>query len=158
VGEVSALLGILADLRGEWKQRFRAEFTAALRQDPTVAGYALDAHMCLAESCLYGPTGHRGMTDYARELHTAARQAGSTYGQALAELLLGQVELFSGQLAAAHHLLTCAVGGYERVGASSGQALAMHRLAEVALATGPRPRACCSAARAWPNTAGSSRI
>jgi DNA-binding SARP family transcriptional activator len=136
MGEASCLLGILANLRGEWKQQFRAEFTAAARTAPAASADVFDAHLCLAEACLYGPTGHEGIAVYARELHTIAEQAGSVQGRALAQFMLGEAELLSGRLGAAHQLLASAAGLYEQVGATSGQVMAMHRLAEVAVASG----------------------
>jgi DNA-binding SARP family transcriptional activator len=135
MGEASCLLGILANLRGEWTQQFRAEFTAAVQAAPDASADVLDAHLCLAESCLYGPTGHEGIAVYARELRTIAERAGSVQGRALAQFLLGEAELLSGRLGAAHQLLTSAAGLYEQVGATSGQVFAMHRLAEVAVAS-----------------------
>ena len=141
IGEASSLLGILANLRGEWKQQFRAEFSAAARADPDASAHVLDAHLCLAEACLQGPAGHQGMTEYARELRTIAERAGSVQGRALAQFLLGEAELLSGRLGAAHQLLTCAVTLYERAASTSGQALAMHRLADVAVAAGRRSHA-----------------
>jgi DNA-binding SARP family transcriptional activator len=140
-GRASAVLGITASQRGQWKQRFRAEFSAALRLDPATAAYILDAHMCLAEGCLYGPAGHEQFTGYASELLATARQAGSIQGQALAELLLGEAEALSGHLGAAQHLLASAVALHEQAGATSRQAAAMHRLAQAALAGGQRARA-----------------
>jgi DNA-binding SARP family transcriptional activator len=134
-GEASTLLGILANLRGEWKQQFRVEFIAAVQAEPDASAHVLDAHLCLAEACLQGPAGHQGMTQYARELQAIAERAGSVQGQALAQFLLGESELLSGRLSAAHQLLTSAVALYKRAGATSGQALAMHRLADVAVAS-----------------------
>jgi tetratricopeptide (TPR) repeat protein len=81
------------------------------------------------------------MTEYARELQTIAERAGSVQGQALAQFLLGEAELLSGRLGAAHQLLTSAVTLYEQAGATSGQALAMHRLADTAVAAGRRSHA-----------------
>jgi DNA-binding SARP family transcriptional activator len=141
IGEASSLLGILASLRGEWKQRFRAEFAAAVRTQPQTSAHVFDAHLCLAESCLYGPAGHETMAEYAHELRAIAEQAGSVEGRALAQFLLGETELLSGRLGAAHQLLISAVVLYERAGATSGQVLAMHRLAEVALASARRKQA-----------------
>jgi len=141
VGEASSLLGILANLRGEWKQQFRAEFDAAVQADPETSAHVLDAHLCLAEACLYGPSGHEGIAEYARELRTVAVQAGSVQGQALAQYLLGESELLSGRLGAAHQLLTSAVALYERARATSGQVLAVHRLAEVAIVSAQRRQA-----------------
>jgi DNA-binding SARP family transcriptional activator len=136
IGEASFLLGILASQCGRWRQRFRTEFFAAVRQDPVVAAHVFDAHLCLAESCLYGPAGHLGMAAYARELLAIASQAGCVQGRALAQFLLGEVELLSGGLGQAHQLLASAVALYEKAGATSGQVLAMHRLAEAELASG----------------------
>jgi DNA-binding SARP family transcriptional activator len=143
VGEASSLLGILASQRGEWKQWFRAEFITAVRADPDASAYVFDAHLCLAESCLYGPAGHAGMAEYAGELLAIAEREGSVRGRALAQYLLGEVELLSGRLGAAHEVLSSAVALCEQAaaasgqpGAASGQVLAMHRLAEAALASG----------------------
>jgi DNA-binding SARP family transcriptional activator len=138
IGEASTLQGILANLRGEWKQQFRDEFSAAVQDDPGTSGHVLDAHLCLAEACLHGPAGHHGMTEYARELQAIAERAGSVHGQALAHFLLGEAELLSGRLESARQQLSSAVARYERAGATSGQALAMHRLAEAAVAAGRR--------------------
>jgi hypothetical protein len=60
IGEASSLLGILANLRGEWKQQFRAEFIAAARAGLGASVHVFDAHLCLSEACLYGPAGHHG--------------------------------------------------------------------------------------------------
>ncbi len=140
-GKASAVLGIVANLRGQWQQRFRAEFAAALLLQASSAGYVLDAHMCLAEGCLYGPAGHEEFADYARELLATARQAGSANGQALAELLLGEAEAVSGRLGLAYQLLASSVKLHEQAGATSRHAAAIHRLAQVALASGQRARA-----------------
>lgn len=141
IGEASSLLGILANLRGTWKQQFRAEFTAAVQAGPDASAHVLDAHLCLAEACLHGPAGHHGMTEYARELQAIAERAGSVQGQALAQFLLGETELLSGRLGAAHQLLSSSVTLYELAGTTSGQALAMHRLADVAVAAGRQTHA-----------------
>jgi DNA-binding SARP family transcriptional activator len=141
IGEASCLLGILASLHGEWKQQFRAEFIIAVRAEPAVSVHVLDAHLCLAESCLYGPAGHEGIAEYAHDLLAIAKQAGSVQGRALAQFLLGEGELLSGRLGAAQQLLTSAAALYEQAGAASGQVMAMHRLAEAAVAGAQRNRA-----------------
>jgi hypothetical protein len=141
MGETSCLLGILASFRGEWMQQFRAEFSVAVRAEPAASAHVFDAHLCLAESCLYGPAGHEGMAEYARDLLAIAKQAGSIQGQALAQFLLGEGELLSGRLGAAQRLLSCAAALCERAGAASGQVLAMQRLAEVAVASARRNQA-----------------
>jgi DNA-binding SARP family transcriptional activator len=141
IGEASFVLGVLANLRGKWKQQFRGEFIAATGTDPRSSAHVLDAHLCLAESCLYGPAGHEGIAEYARELQALAERAESARGRALASFLLGEAELLSGRLVAARQLLTTAVSLYEQAAARSGQVLAMHRLAEVALAGAQRKQA-----------------
>ena len=65
----------------------------------------------------------------------------SVQGQALAQFLLGEAELLSGRLGPAHQLLSSSVTLYQRAGATSGQALATHRLADVAVAVGRRTHA-----------------
>jgi DNA-binding SARP family transcriptional activator len=136
VGEASMLLGMLANMRGQWEQQFRAEFIAAVRAEPVVSAHVFDAHLCLAESCIYGTTNLEAAAKYLCELGGIAEQADSVQGQALAEFLLGEVELLSGRLGVARRFLTSAFARYEQAGATSGQALAMHRLAEVAVASG----------------------
>jgi DNA-binding SARP family transcriptional activator len=150
IGEASFVLGVLANLRGEWQQQFRGEFIAATRADREASAHILDAHMCLAESCLYGPSGHEGIAEYARELQALAEEADSAPGLALASFLLGEAELLSGRLVAARQLLTSAASLYEQAGARSGQVLAMHRAAEVALAGGQRKQAITLLRRSLP--------
>ena len=140
-GEASMLVGILTSLRGEWKQQFRDEFIVAVRSEPAVSAHVLDGHLCLAESCIYGPAGHEWTAEYARDLLAIAKQAGSVQGRALAQFLLGEGELLSGRLGAAQQLLTSAAELYEQAGAASGQALATQRLAEVAVAGARRNQA-----------------
>ncbi|HEX9775200.1 MAG TPA: BTAD domain-containing putative transcriptional regulator [Actinomycetota bacterium] len=148
MGEASALLGMLANMQGRWKEVFRREFIASIRQSPEVGNFLFDAHLCLAEFCLCGPTGHEEIVEYASELLDAARDAGSIRGQALAELLLGETSLFSDRLDEAEGHLATAETLHERAGAASGRALAVQRLAEAALARGQRWKAGRFLARA----------
>ncbi len=154
-GEASAVLGIVANLRGQWPERFRDDFVAAMRQDPEVTSYVFDAHRCLAEYTLYGAQGHQPLAPYADELMELARQERSVQGQALASLLIGEIALFSGQLERAAVALTRAVELHARAGAASGEVLSLHRLAELALAADRRPepsilrRGIALSERAW---------
>lgn len=141
LGQASALRGLVANQQGQWKQLFRSEFVDAVRQSPRIAAFVFDAHLCLAEFCLCGPAGHGEIVGYARDLGDVARQAGSAQGRGLAELLLGEAALFSGDLDDAEAHLGAARGFHERAGAHSGEALATQRLAEVALARGQRQQA-----------------
>lgn len=138
IGEASALLGIVANMKGRWRELFRSEFVASVRQAPELAASRFDAHLCLAEFCLCGSSGNDEIAEYARELLEVAEEAGSTQGRALATLVLGEAELFSGRLRSAEELLTSAEQLHVDAGSRGGQALAVERLAEASLAAGRR--------------------
>jgi len=154
-GESSAVLGIVANMRGQWPQRFRDEFVDAMREDPEVTSYIFDAHRCLAEYCLAGAQGHEPLAPFAEELTELARQERSVQGQALASLLAGEIALFSGRLDKAAVALTSAVELHARAGATSGEVMSLQRLAELALATDRSPerstltRGLALSATAW---------
>jgi DNA-binding SARP family transcriptional activator len=138
IGEASALLGILANMRGKWKELFRSEFVASVRRSPEIASFVFDSHLCLAEFCLYGATAYEEIIEYARELLDVAEEARSVHGRALAELLLGEADVFFDHLDAAEEHLAAAVQLHEEARAPSGQAIAIQRLAEIATARGQR--------------------
>jgi tetratricopeptide (TPR) repeat protein len=140
-GEASAVLGIAANMRGRWPEHFREEFIAAMRADPDVTSYLFDAHRCLAEYCLCGAQGHEALAPFAEELTELARQERSVQGQAVASLLVGEIELFSGRLDKAAAELTRAVDLHAQARASSGEVLSLQRVAELAIASGRRPEA-----------------
>jgi DNA-binding SARP family transcriptional activator len=137
-GEACAVLGILANMRGEWRQAFRADFEDTVRREPQLASFMFDAHACLAEFSLCGPKGHEQFADLASELSSAAQHYRCVQGEAICELLSGEIALFSGRLDQARTRLTSALQLYEQAGATSGQVLSMQRLAELALAGGDR--------------------
>jgi DNA-binding SARP family transcriptional activator len=138
VGEASAILGLVASAQGRWKDLFRSEFIQSVRRTPALAPFVFDAHLCLAEFSLHGIEGYEAIAALARELLTVAEQARSIQGQALARLLLGEVELLSGRLEHAEGHLTHAAKLHEQAHAPSGQALSMERLAAAAIARGQR--------------------
>jgi DNA-binding SARP family transcriptional activator len=141
IGETSALLGIVANMRGRWRELFRAEFVASVRRSPEIASFVFDAHLCLAEFCLSGPTPYEEIVVYARELLEEAEDHGSVQGRGLARLLLGEADLFADRLDAASDHLSAAVQLHADAHAPSGQAIALQRLAETATARGQRWRA-----------------
>jgi DNA-binding SARP family transcriptional activator len=138
VGEASAILGLVAAAQGRWRELFRSEFVQSMRRTPALAPFVFDAHLCLAEFSLHGVEGSDEMGPFARELLGLAERAGSVQGQALATLLLGEVELLSGRLEPAQEHLARAAELHQQVSAPSGQALALARIAEVAIARGQR--------------------
>lgn len=140
-GEASAILGILANMRGEWRAAFRADFEDSVQREPQVASFVFDAHICLAEFALCGPNGHEQFADLATELSSSAQQHRSIQGEAIGALLAGEISLFSGRLDEARTRLTLALQLYEDAGATSGQVLSMQRLAELAALAGERGQA-----------------
>ncbi|MFF2115003.1 AfsR/SARP family transcriptional regulator [Rhodococcus koreensis] len=141
MGEASAVLGILANMRGSWPELFRAEFADSVRRDPEMAGHVLDAHLCLAEFSLYSAAGHEWIGEYAESLRSTAQTADSIQGRAMAELLLGESALFSARLGEARSRLAAAAALYEQGGTVSGHVLSRLRLAEAMLASGERSAA-----------------
>ena len=144
MGEASALLGLVAHMQGRFPQLFRSEFIEWVRSAPSVtsvASHIFDGHLCLAEFCLYGPAGHGEIADAARDLLAEAEKTGSVAGQALAKLILGEAELFSGDLDVAERLLTEAGQLYEGIDAVAGHVMSLQRLAEAAIVRGQLWRA-----------------
>jgi len=140
-GEASAILGILANMRGEWRDVFRSEFQDAVQYDVRLASFVLDAHTCLAEFTLVGPDGHEQLAGLAGELTSCARRSRSMQGEAIGTLILGEIALFSGSLDDARRRLGSAIRLFAEAEASSGQVLATLRLAELELAEGHRSAA-----------------
>jgi len=141
VGEACAVLGIQANIRGVWKETFRVEVLDSIGRYPALTAYVFDAHLCLAEYSLAGPSGHEVIRESAAELRRVAHGAGSAQGEALADLLEGEVELAQGHLSEASRLLESAMAGHEAAGAVAGQVLSVQRLAELALVRGDNRRA-----------------
>lgn len=141
IGEASALLGIVANTRGQWRGMFLAEFVDVIRRSGEIAASVFDAHLCIAEFSLYGSSGPEEISEYARQLLEVAEETDSVQGHALAELLLGEADLISDHLEPAEGHLRASVVLHEQVGAVAGQVIAIQRLAESAVANGQRRRA-----------------
>ena len=136
LGEASTLLALVAYARGSWHELFRGEFADSVRRDANLEMAVYDAHLCFQEFYLYGSEGHDGAGAFAQELLDIARQAGSTAGQALATLLLGEFALLSGDLATAVATLQRSVRLAEEAGCVSACSIALERLAEANVAQG----------------------
>ncbi len=141
VGEASALYGLAAHMQGRWPDLFKSEFIEWIRRAPRFAPTVFDGHLCLAEFCLCGAGGHEDLARATRELLTIAVAAGSVPGRALATLILGEAELFSGELDAAEASFRAAERMYEEIAEGAARVIALQRLAEVALARGQKYRA-----------------
>jgi hypothetical protein len=141
VGEASAVLGIQANLRGVWKETFRIEVLDSVARYPALTGYVFDAHLCLAEYSMAGPSGLELIRESAAELRRVALASSSAQGEALADLLEGELELAHGHLTEASALLESAMARHAAAGAPAGQVLSLQRLAELALVRGDSRRA-----------------
>ena len=141
LGEASSLVALVAHARGAWREVFRAEFVDSVTRNPDLASFVFDANLCFAEYSLHGPDGHEELAPFARELLSVAQSAGSVHGQAIATLMLGEVELLSGRVEQAEAELNAAARLSETAGSASGQSLSLERLAEVAIVRGRRWKA-----------------
>ena len=141
LGEASALLGMVAHMRGRWRELFLGEFLDTVQRPPSMASYVFDAHLCLAEVWVYGGGGVADGQEFAAELFAIAEEYDSVHGRALANLVRGEASLLSGRARRSQRRPRDAVSLHQAVGAESGYALSMARLAEVALAAGDHRRA-----------------
>jgi DNA-binding SARP family transcriptional activator len=130
VGEASALIGMIAHARGQWREFFRDELLGSLRQTPELAPFVFDANLCLSEFCLYLPGGLPEMASFADNLGRTAEDSGSVQGRALASLMRGEVELLSGRVMHSQASLTEAASPHPTDGADSATPLALERLSE----------------------------
>jgi DNA-binding SARP family transcriptional activator len=130
LGEASALMGSIAQARGQWREFFRQELVGSLKDTPQLAPFIFDANLCLSEFCLYLPGALPEMASFAEDVERTAAQSGASQGHALASLVRGEVELLSGRLSEAEIALGEAVIGDRAEAAPSSTPLALQRLAE----------------------------
>jgi DNA-binding SARP family transcriptional activator/tetratricopeptide (TPR) repeat protein len=147
--DLVALQGLIAHDRGEWFQRIRHELQRT-REAPAIATAVFDAHLCVAEYLLYGPTPYPEVMALGRSLRETAQRAGALRAVAFAWALTGEAALLSGDLGTAEHDLLEAVELHAEIGASSGEAHALQRLAELRILQGDRPEARRLLQRALP--------
>jgi DNA-binding SARP family transcriptional activator len=138
LGEATKALGMVAHAQGRWRELFAAEFAEVLAERPAFAPFVFDAHLCLAEVSLYGRESHQQIDAFARTLLATAAKAGSTHGQGLAWLMLGEAALFAGLLPDASSHLARAARLHAAAQAQSALALTLIRAAETDIARGRR--------------------
>jgi DNA-binding SARP family transcriptional activator/tetratricopeptide (TPR) repeat protein len=135
-----ALKALLAHVDGGWEQHSRRQLTRVW-DAPEVAGHTFDALLCVTEYVLSTGDPYDRLAGFAKRLRAQAQQAGALRGEAFAATVLGETELFTGNLEAARlHLLDAARLSRE-VGAVGGESLARMRLGEALLSLGDRPGA-----------------
>jgi tetratricopeptide (TPR) repeat protein len=136
-GDVAFLNGMLAHVEGDWEQRSRHQLTQVW-DSPGLAGRVFDAYLCVTEYVLTAGDPYERLAGFAKRLRAEAQQAGARRGEAFAATVLGETELFMGDLEAARaHLLDAARLSRE-VGAVAGESLARMRLGETLLHLGDR--------------------
>lgn len=138
LGEASALLGVIFQARGVWREFLQDELVQSVAATPRLAPFVFDANLCLGQFCLDLPDGLDGMTAFAAGLAKASAASGSDQGLALATLIRGEVALLSGRLSEAADLLAEAVEQHRDAGSPAGLALALSRLAEAETRLGRR--------------------
>lgn len=135
--DVIALQGMIAHSRGEWFDRLRRElrFAADSRE---LASTVFDSHVCVAQYLLYGPSSHEDIIELAEALRATAEDRGSRPAAGFALTLAGEARLLSGDLEGARDELARSAELHAAIGADTGHAHALQRLAEVELALGDR--------------------
>jgi len=138
--DVITLQGMIAHNRGEWFDRLRRELRATT-ETPELASAVFDSHLCVAEYLLYGPTPYDEVVALTRQLREQAERTGARRGVAFAVTVAGEAGLLAGDLDAARADLAEALALHLEMGADTGTAHALQRLAEVELAAGDRAAA-----------------
>jgi DNA-binding winged helix-turn-helix (wHTH) protein/tetratricopeptide (TPR) repeat protein len=135
--DVITLQGMIAHNRGEWFDRLRRELRATT-ETPELASAVFDSHLCVAEYLLYGPTPYDEVMALTRQLREQAERTGARRGVAFAVTVAGEAALLAGDLDAARADLAEALALHREMGADTGAAHTLQRLAEVELAAGDR--------------------
>jgi tetratricopeptide (TPR) repeat protein len=131
---------MIAHHRGKWFDRLRSELRATA-ENPHLASVVFDSHLCVAEYLLYGQTPYDEVVALTRQLREQAERAGARRGVAFAVTVAGEAALLAGNLEAARTDLAEALALHAGMGADTGTALVLQRLAEVELAVGDRAAA-----------------
>jgi len=138
--DVITLQGMIAHNRGKWFDRLRRELRAAT-ENPELASAVFDSHLCVAEYLLYGPTPYYEVVAMTRQLREQAERTGARRGVAFAVTVAGEAALLAGDLDAARADLAEALAMHAEMGADTGTAHTLQRMAEVELAAGDRAAA-----------------
>jgi DNA-binding SARP family transcriptional activator/tetratricopeptide (TPR) repeat protein len=136
-GDVAFLNAMLAHVEGGWEQQSRRQLTQVWNS-PGLAGRVFDAYLCVTEYALTAGDPYERLAGFAKRLQAQARQAGARRGEAFAATVLGEIELFTGNLEAARSHLLDAARLSRELDAVGGESLARMRLGETLLHLGDR--------------------
>jgi len=107
-------------------------------QLPHLAVRVFDGQLCMTQRFLYGARPYPEVIAFAQALAAEAQRLGAARGHAFGVTLRGEAELLAGDLQAAEEHLTLGVRLHRAMGAATGEAFSLQRLAEVALYRGRR--------------------
>ncbi|GAB4059726.1 BTAD domain-containing putative transcriptional regulator [Catellatospora paridis] len=150
LGDASTLLALVASFTGRWHEVFRQEFTESLRLSPDSSAATIDANLCFAEYHLAGAAPAPEAHAFAGELLELATSAGSVPGRGMAELMVGEALMSSGQFTLARDQLRRAVDTNTAARATSSRCVSLERLAQTELALADNDRADRLLASAFP--------
>lgn len=121
-----------AHARGELDRSVWADLRDT-SQWPHLAVRVFDGQLCILQRFLYGARPYPEVIAFAEGLAAEALRLGAARGHAFGVTIRGEAELLAGDLSAAEEHLTQGVRLHHAIGASTGEAFATQRLAEVAL-------------------------
>jgi DNA-binding SARP family transcriptional activator/tetratricopeptide (TPR) repeat protein len=136
-GDIAFLNGMLAHVEGGWELQSRRQLTQVW-DSPELAGRVFDAYLCVTEYVLTAGDPYERLASFAKRLRAQAQRAGARRGEAFAATVLGETELFTGNLDAARSHLLDAARLSRELGAVGGESLARMRLGETLLYLGDR--------------------
>ncbi len=136
--DATMLRALVAHSRGRYGAQLVADVLDP-RNAAALAGMLSDAHLCVAEIVLDDPDGRAELAEFAVRVRAAAC-GGAARGAAFATTVLGEAQFLDGDLAAAEANLLAGARAHRALGERGGEAIALHRLAELAIAVG-RPAA-----------------
>ncbi len=122
---------------GAWQEGYAHEQQRqALAAGTLDVDQAFDVHLCLWEYHQYGDQGIVDIRDSVERMLEQARRMKAPRAVALCENFAGTVDFVAGRWADAEAQLRQAIEGFRRVGAASGEALSLQRLAILLTARG----------------------
>lgn len=136
-----------AHARGELHDSVLADLRDT-KDMPHLAGRVFDGQLCITQRFLYGARPYADVIAFADALADEAARLGAARGRAFGVTLRGEAELLSGQLDRAEHDLVEGGRLHRSLAGATGEALALQRLAELAIHRGRRREAATLLAEA----------
>ncbi len=121
-----------AHARGDLRRSVEIDLDET-RALPRLATSVFDGQLCITQRLLYGARPYSDVIDFADSLASEADRLGATRGSAFAVTIRGEAKLLSGDIDGAASDLTLGADLHRAIGAVTGEAFALQRLAEVAL-------------------------